>query len=77
MKKDTQRVEAIIEALRSVRKLVRDERIDGGNWEHIEHDLEKHEIAFTARLVDLREHNARIETQAKTNPAAPAASDSQ
>jgi hypothetical protein len=68
MMKSTERIEAILHGLKSVRKLVRDERIDGGNWEHVEHDLEKHEIAFTARLVDLKEHNARIAKVAVAQP---------
>jgi len=72
MKKDTQRVEQILAGIKSLRKLVREGRMQGENWEHVEHSLANHETEFSARITELSEHNARVEAKA-SEPEKPAA----
>lgn len=71
MKRDTKRIEQILENTRENRRLVREEISAGASLQHVYDDLGSHEQQFTQRLKDLNDWNKKQDDSSAPSPAIP------
>lgn len=74
MKRETKRIEQILENTRQNRQLVREEMAAGASLQHVYDELGGHEQQFAQRLKDLDEWNKKQSDATVSSPAQPAES---
>jgi hypothetical protein len=72
MKKDTKRIEALLEQTQESIALVREEMKDGASLQHVYDELKAHEVIFSSRLKDLVDWNKKQAAEAKAKADAEA-----